>query len=1056
MKKICFAALLILSACGGNDTDGYIEGGHHARTYKESGLAGLTGGLHHNDTVILHLETDTAHEGDSGTIGTDVVTYTYTHEVQQEICLEKHEEMPYRLTIKDEAGAVLADIADGACVTVAVKAGNYEFHLTTTAAAAGPMTFASGSGVAVFIRPYAETTHCENYKSVSPAPAPAPLADSTSLHCTADQALTCIIPPSHRELPLRNCPLRGYGPWDYSEFECTEYASSQELPYCDSYLYQNCDKLTALCSTHWKSKSYAFSDSQYRSIWTGCFTGSGTQFDDAKYKTLAKTTIDKSLQSYIDKFCSVLVKNDCTGGWKVGGAAPANCAGFVRYANSEGLQLKSGEVAVYQRTYMHVGRNTPWVEEPSVVMIVNGACNDVGRRVGPFLVGPRTQMVVYPKKGFWGKPLLVDNSGSDKPSDWYTSFDMVFASDPGDIALVDSDTASLTVVAANGKDTDDCRIKKAGVYCDGYTSTWDLRPLLTGEVVLAKEPSDIPLTAFCRPALLFNHQCSDLGKLGLKDAINRVLLPDTSTVLRMFSLAGYKGTVTVAKSESAGVAEADIDYAAVDSIRAYKLPNYNHTILVSLHKCCGCELTGVDFSNDNLSNTVLVGSKMDAAIFKNTNLTGADLRAVSLKNAVFSAVQLGNNALGCAVLDGASMVDPNNSGKSTATVSGTFDWTLSGSRNGVTVSCGGDKSSMLNAKVPIQILPTDTWKNIKLTGSTLLDTQDGYALAGIDLSERDYSGLKMGGHALDMRGADLHDASLNDANLSSIDFGPLVANDGTARYANFSGADIGGAVFANANLEGADFISVQVNASPKSLSFSYALLMNAVFRNVDLGHADFSYAYLFSKFRDTVTAQKFAEFTDVTAAGGSFVGSFLSNMTLTNAKLDDSDFQNAQLVGVTFASGSAQGSSLKNAKFGKAYLQGADLSNAMLTNASFTGAFLSLSAGYWNYNSDDPECTNIRVEYAATKLGDTSGVASCPNGASGPCDTAEKNTPKDKVIKEPPCVDGEDVDIFGNTDCISHEYLNNGQIPQCDGENEDVMQCGCLETPVENPDTDAL
>jgi len=114
----------------------------------------------------------------------------------------------------------------------------------------------------------------------------------------------------------------------------------------------------------------------------------------------------------------------------------------------------------------------------------------------------------------------------------------------------------------------------------------------------------------------------------------------------------------------------------------------------------------------------------------------------------------------------------------------------------------------------------------------------------------------------------------------------------------------------------------------------------------------------------------------------------------------------------------------------------------LLTDASFSGAYLSLKDGYWHYSSDDAECSDIRINYNKTKLNDTSTVI-CPNGEKGPCDTDEKLSRKDKKTVEPPCVDG-DEDIFGDTDCITHEYLEKNTIPKCDQSNDDVMQCGCL------------
>ncbi|MFO7735169.1 MAG: pentapeptide repeat-containing protein [bacterium] len=214
-------------------------------------------------------------------------------------------------------------------------------------------------------------------------------------------------------------------------------------------------------------------------------------------------------------------------------------------------------------------------------------------------------------------------------------------------------------------------------------------------------------------------------------------------------------------------------------------------------------------------------------------------------------------------------------------------------------------------------------------------------------------------------------------------------------------------------------------------------MINTTIKDADLGNADFTYAYFYSKKRDYNGTDKDAIMENVTAQQANFSNSFMSNMTFANVAMKDCSFSGAQLVGTEFISGNMRGS-----VFSGAYLQGADLSDVEKTDASFAGAYVSPDEGYWHYTSDDPECSEIRINYKKTDLGDSSSVV-CPNGEKGPCDTEEKLTPKNTSGKEPPCVDG-DEDIFGNNDCINHEYLKRGEIPECNEENKDVMQCGCL------------
>jgi uncharacterized protein YjbI with pentapeptide repeats len=567
---------------------------------------------------------------------------------------------------------------------------------------------------------------------------------------------------------------------------------------------------------------------------------------------------------------------------------------------------------------------------------------------------------------------------------------------------------------------------------------------MTGEVVILKMADEnIKAGKNCSAAFLFDYRCDNIYKMGLRSSlpgklidVSRAILFDSDTFLRTFDDIKFKGSAKVSQGSSSVPSTVYLDEEWFQSIHAYKLPDYNHAILISLRKCCGCDLENVNFTGDDLSNTVLVGSNMKNASFTGVDLTGSDLRETSLVNAKFSSVKLGDNHFGCADLSNVDMSDPSDSSKSTAVVSGSFDWDINTNHNNIQVSCDKSKTNLTSAKIPVQILPKNSWKTINLQRATLLDKADGYDLSGIDMSGCDLTGIRAGGKVMNMQGADLSDSDLTNADFSSIDFSPLV-KEKVAKYSNFSNAKIGGTSFANANLEGADFKNVSVDGITGSVNFSYALMMNAVIADADLGRADFSYAYFFSKFRENVETQKKAKAENIVAQDVVFTGSFMSNMTFANVTFKNSNFNGAQLVGTTFSSGD-----ISNSKFSDAFLQGADLTGVLLTDVSFSGAYFSLKDGYWHYTSDDAECSEIRINYNKTKLGDTSLVI-CPNGEKGPCDTEEKLSRKDKKTVEPPCVDG-DEDIFGNTDCITHEYLEKNTIPECDQSNKDVMQCGCL------------
>lgn len=1044
-KILILMVVLALSGCLEKRSQELIISGNSAKKHKESELVPEFRPVNHNDTIILNLESTIPHEGDTGTTGVDIVTYEFTHSVNQEVCLEKHADINYQLVIKDSDDKEITKINDGECETVNISEGLYHFHITHTS-----LSRSLGETSVVLIRPLAETTHCDNYKPlVASQVIPEETVELKNDPCS-DPLLTCTIPNRYEYIPSK-CTLPG--PWLRSETNCTYYTAYD----CGTHKSNQCSKNVSGCQNLWKYKLDNLDGDcgdQYdnwgpcytsSSFWVDCFGGKYDQI--YTYKSKIGSIIKAAYKMYVDQYCTETVFSDCNNAWKEDSNPPDNCTGFQKYVKYGDLDLKSGEVAIYQREYLQIGRNDYLPKSDDVLMVLDGKCNNIPHRIGAYIAGPQTQIVIYPFAYLGGKPLAFTNDSIDQnkiirvPE---VNIPEQGSLDPTFKDLIKSNVLSLTVTRKTGTSEDECRVKDVGIVCDSPTQ-WDIAPKTTGEVLLVKnEDGRIGVGKNCSAAFLFDYRCDDLDKLGLTNyatgpnskILKKAVVYDSYTVLRSFSEPEFKGDIRYSQGQGTAPYSVYLGTDNISSVQVYKLPNYNHTILISLRKCCGCDLKGVDFTGDDLSNTVLVGSNMKDAVFNNTNLTGSDLRKTSLVNAKFNSVKLGDNHFGCADLSNVDMSNPSDSSKSTAVVSGSFDWEINTNHNNIQVSCDKSKTNLTSAKIPVQILPKNSWKTINLQRATLLDKVDGYDLSGIDLSYSDFTDLKAGGKVMNMQGADLSGSNLTNADFSSIDFSPLI-KDKNAQYSNFLNTKIGGTSFANANLEGADFKNVSVDGISASVNFSYALMINTVFADADLGRVDFSYAYFFSKFRENVTTQKKAKAENIIAQDGVFTGSFMSNMKFTNATFKNCNFNAAQLVGTTFSSGD-----LSNSKFSDAYLQGADTTGALLTDASFSGAYLSLKDGYWHYSSDDAECSDIRINYNKTKLGDTSTVI-CPNGEKGPCDTDEKLSRKDKKIVEPPCVDG-DEDIFGDTDCITHEYLEKNTIPKCDQSKDDVMQCGCL------------
>ena len=122
MRKILILMVVFaLSGCLEKRSQELIISGSSAKKHKEADLVPESKAVSHNDTVILKLESTDSHEGDTGTTGVDIVTYEFTHSVNQEVCLEKHDDINYHLVIKDSDDKEITKINDGECETVNIS-----------------------------------------------------------------------------------------------------------------------------------------------------------------------------------------------------------------------------------------------------------------------------------------------------------------------------------------------------------------------------------------------------------------------------------------------------------------------------------------------------------------------------------------------------------------------------------------------------------------------------------------------------------------------------------------------------------------------------------------------------------------------------------------------------------------------------------------------------------------------------------------------------------------------------------------------------------------------
>lgn len=192
-------------------------------------------------------------------------------------------------------------------------------------------------------------------------------------------------------------------------------------------------------------------------------------------------------------------------------------------------------------------------------------------------------------------------------------------------------------------------------------------------------------------------------------------------------------------------------------------------------------------------------------------------------------------------------------------------------------------------------------------------------------------------HQADLTGANLDGASLIGTKLGNIRLGCADENEllfglgrqkagcGSARKANFYGADLGGANLTGIDLSGAKLERANLEHAILRLS----ILEGSNFSNANLRKADLT--------------------AGVLAQGAEFLVAKLEGADLNGAQLQYADFSNAQLQSASLAHAHLQGAILRGAMLNaadlyKARLQGADMAGADLTAADLREAFIWMTA----------------------------------------------------------------------------------------------------------------
>ena len=331
----------------------------------------------------------------------------------------------------------------------------------------------------------------------------------------------------------------------------------------------------------------------------------------------------------------------------------------------------------------------------------------------------------------------------------------------------------------------------------------------------------------------------------------------------------------------------------------------------------GQNLSGSDFSNSNLENSIFFAADLRNANFENSVLSGSDFSLANLENANFKN----------AVIDGIKLRQTNLEQTNFSNVDFTqvnlenVDLTDSILKNSNLSKKDLTKTFLLKAdltgadlsgsNLELVYFKDTVLKDADLSGSMLYETDLSLAL------NKDLSGTRLtnaaitwGNHVgVDFSNKDLSFVNCQNCNLSFQDF---------TNNVNFEGTDFSWADLSNANFSGVDL-------TPQSL---YQQIIPGSFSNND-------------ELRDLVyaTLGESAEW-DMTIVHAEsdgkqiFLEYHVSNH-FYSANLQNANFQNSKLISVDFVD-----ADLSNANFSGANLQNANFSGANLQDALLDGAKL--------------------------------------------------------------------------------------------------------------------
>ncbi|BAY75150.1 pentapeptide repeat-containing protein [Nostoc linckia NIES-25] len=281
-------------------------------------------------------------------------------------------------------------------------------------------------------------------------------------------------------------------------------------------------------------------------------------------------------------------------------------------------------------------------------------------------------------------------------------------------------------------------------------------------------------------------------------------------------------------------------------------------------------LTGVDFSNANLSRAYLGDANLTGVNFSGANLSATNLGDANLSGANLSGANLSGADLSSANLSGANLscANLNHANLSRADLSS------------ANLSRANLKAADLNrADLSSTDLNCADLSNAILFGANLSDAN----LSNTNLSHAD---LCRG----DLSGADLSHAILNGTNLSDTILFSTNLKGAILIAADLSYAKLNGAKLSNARLDGAMFLGADLSGVDLSrVTLNEADLSGVILNDADLSGADLTDAILFG------TDLSYANLNSANLSGSNLSGALLNGANLSHSNLSSAILGGADL-----------------------------------------------------------------------------------------------------------------------------------------------------------------